>query len=127
MQTSNRIRILLSDSHRNVREQLAARIKREPVFDLVGETESGADTLAAALEQHPDLLLIDPQTGTADEWAMLRETLTRLPSLSVVVLMAVADTATKLELRKMGVRAILDKGIESHELIRVLKQAAMVA
>ena len=127
MQAQKRIRILLSDSHRQVREQLAVRIKREPAFDLVGETESGADTLAAALEQHPDLLLIDPQTGTADEWTVLRETLACLPSLSVVVLMAVADTATQLELRKLGVRAILDKGIESQELIRVLMQTAQAA
>jgi DNA-binding NarL/FixJ family response regulator len=47
-----------------------------------------------------------------------------LPDAVVVILTAVSDTAQTIALKNLGVRFILNKGIESYKLLQVLHQAA---
>ncbi len=118
-----RIPILIADCHLNVRAQILARLEREPAFAIVGVTETSRDTIARAEAVHPSIILIDPAMRDGNGLDAIRAIRTASPEATVVVLSAFTDTAQKIELEKMGVRSILNKGIESYRLIDTLRSA----
>lgn len=120
-----RIPILLADCHLNVRAHILARLEREAVFDIVGVTETCRDTVACAKTTHPSIILIDPSMRDGSGLEAIRAICAASPKTSVVVLSAYTDTAQKIELQKLGVRSILNKGIESNRLIDTLRGVAL--
>ena len=99
-----RLRILIIDNHAELVKQIETRLSYEEDFDvcmvapLCKLTES-------ILHCKPDLLLME-----------------LIPSLTVVVLTAVVDTAMQIRLKKEGVHCILEKGISSNELVESLRR-----
>ena len=116
-----RIRILIADEHLSVRAQVFARLSREPHFEIVALADTSQQALECALAARPDIILMDPMMSDGLGLAALREISTRLPKIQLVVLSAFCDTAQRIELRKIGVTHILNKGIESHQLVGLLR------
>ncbi len=117
----SRIRILLADDHENVRVQVRTRLSREPDFEVV-EAINSAQVIESAITVKPQIVLIDPMMRDGAGLQSVRQVSLRAPEMAIVVLIAFADTALQMELRKMGVRRILDKGIESQQLVSVLRE-----
>ncbi|HNB54623.1 MAG TPA: response regulator [Anaerolineales bacterium] len=116
-----KVRVLLADSHPQVRTQLAARLLREPDIELIGQTSNSGQTLRFALSNPPDVLLIDPMMQDGFGLANLRQIVARLPATMIVVLTAYVDTALKMEFNRMGVVHILTKGLNSETLLNVIR------
>ena len=116
------IRLLLADDHANVRTQIRARLSHENHFEIVGEAADSAQTIKIALAEKPHIVLIDPMMRDGQGLDALRQISTSLPATALVVLTAVSDTATQIELRKLGVRGILNKGIDSQQLVETLRE-----
>ena len=116
------IRILLADDHPGVRAQIRTRLGHEPVFEVVGEAENSAQAVECALALRPNVVLIDPMMRDGLGIDATRQIAAHLPETAVVVLTAFADTAQRIELRKAGTRAILNKGIESQRLVETLRE-----
>jgi NarL family two-component system response regulator LiaR len=114
---------MLADDHRQVREQLAARLAREPDFELVAAVWNSRSTLRTALDERPNVLLIDPMMRDGRGLATLRQLIAELPDLAIVVLTAVIDTSLDMQLRSLGVRHILVKGTSTKELFTELRSA----
>lgn len=119
-----RIPILIADNHLTVRTQLVARLIREATFEIVALTDTGAATIRDAQTTHPRLILIDPHMDAGSDIALIRQLRTHVPNAIIIVLSAFTDTAQKIELQKLGIHHILDKGIESFELVNILRSAA---
>jgi DNA-binding NarL/FixJ family response regulator len=119
-----KVRVLLADSHSQVRTQLAARLQREADIELVAQAANSGQMLRLALANPPDVLLIDPVMRDGFGLANLRQIVSRLPAMAVVVLTAYVDTALKIELNRMGINQILSKGLASENLIEVIRSMA---
>lgn len=119
-----RIPILLADEHVQVRTQVLARLSREDAFCIVALANDSASAVRGANETHPRIVLIDPMMTDGMGLDAIRRLRSDLPDTVIVVLTAFTDTAQKIELDKLGVRFILNKGIESHNLVQVLHTAA---
>ncbi|NJN43846.1 MAG: response regulator transcription factor [Anaerolineae bacterium] len=119
-----KVRVLLADSHPQVRRQLAARLQREPDIEIVGQASNSGQTLKFALSGEPDILLIDPMMRDGFGLANLRQIVSRLPRIAIIVLTAYVDTALKMELTGMGVKYILSKGLTSETLIEAIRDLA---
>ncbi len=119
-----RIPILIADEHLQVRTQILARLNREQDFNIVGLADTSASAVRTASETHPSIVLIDPMMSDGLGLDAIRRLRTDMPEVSIVVLTAFTDTAQKIELAKLGVRFILNKGIESYKLIEMLHLAA---
>lgn len=115
------IRILLADDHQNVRSQMRLRLVRERDFQVVAEAANSTQAVERAKALNPHIALIDPMMQDGLGLQTVRWIGDHLPQTAVVVLTAVADTALQIELRKMGVRRILNKGIASPDLISILR------
>ena len=121
---TTRIRIILADDHAQVREQLTARLNREPDLELVGVAANSLQALQMAQLYQPDLLVIDPMMRDGLGVATLRQLHASLPNMIMVVLTAVVDTALKVRLKEIGMEHILSKGIPTSELLTELRSAA---
>jgi DNA-binding NarL/FixJ family response regulator len=119
-----RIPILIADEHSQVRAQILVRLEREQDFMIVGTADTSASVIRTANETHPRIVLIDPMMHDGQGLDAIRRLRADLPDVELVVLTAVTDTSQKIELDKLGVRFILNKGIESHKLVDVLHRAA---
>ncbi|HMD82771.1 MAG TPA: response regulator [Anaerolineales bacterium] len=121
--TQSKIRILLADDHRLVREQLAARLSREADFDIVGVAATSRATLQEMQLKHPHILLIDPIMRDGLGLAILRQVCANFPKLVIVILTAYVDTALNMHFQQMGIRHILTKGVVSSHLLTELRAA----
>ena len=119
-----RIPILIADEHLQVRAQISARLRREADFEIVGLADTGFAAVHAANETHPSIILIDPALRDGMGLDAIRRLRAEQPNAEIVVLTAYTDTAQKIELTNLGVRFILNKGIESKNLVEQLRKAA---
>ena len=119
----SKIRILVADDHRIVREQLATRLMRETDFEVVGVASSSHETWQEAQAKRPHLLLMDPLMRDGLGLATLRQVRTNFPRLVIVVLTAYVDTALNMHFQEMGIQYILTKGIASSKLLAELRAA----
>ena len=118
-------KIVLIDSHDLARKQIAKVLRREPAFNVVGEVNNSNEGFVAAYVKRPDIVLIDPIMPDGLGLEVVRRIATELPGIAQVVLIAVLDTATKIELQNLGVRRILTKDIGSKVLVEALREVAL--
>jgi DNA-binding NarL/FixJ family response regulator len=123
----NKIRILLADDHRVVRDQLATRLRREIDFEVVGVADTSHEVWRETQAKSPHVILMDPLMRDGLGLATLRQVHTNFPDLVIVVLTAYVDTALNMHFREMGVQHILTKGIGSSELLAELRAAYQAA
>jgi DNA-binding NarL/FixJ family response regulator len=116
------IRILLADDHLNVRTQIRARLGREPGFEIVGEATNSEQAVNFALKTKPHVVLIDPIMRDGRGVVAVSNIAEQLPHTAIIVLTAYSDTILQMELRKIGVGRILDKGIESERLVEIIRK-----
>lgn len=119
-----RIPILIADEHLQVRTQVLARLNREADLKIVGLADTSASVIRSANETQPRIILMDPVMRDGLGLDAIRRLRAELPDTEIVILTAVTDTAQKIELEKLGVRFILNKGIESYRLVELLHEAA---
>jgi len=55
----NKIKVLIADAHRLMREALRVAVEIEADMDVVGEARNGDETVARARALSPDVILID--------------------------------------------------------------------
>ena len=120
--TMEEIKIVLIDSHNLARKQIVNVLKRELEFKIVGEAENSNEGFVATFIKRPDIVLIDPIMPNGLGLEVVRRIATELPAIAQVVLIAVIDIATKIELHNLGVRRILTKDIGSKALVEVLRE-----
>ncbi len=119
-----KVRILLADDHPQVRRQLESRLRQESDFDVVGVAANTTQTWQEAQAKQPDLLLMDPMMRDGLGLATLRQVRVNLPNMIVVVLTAFVDTTLSIQLRGMGIKHILAKGVLFSQLLSELRAAA---
>ena len=116
------IRILLADDHQNVRTQIRARLSRESDFQIVGEAAHSEQAIEQALAARPDVVLIDPIMRDGHGLMAVHQIAQSLPHTALIVLTAYSDTVLQMELRRLGVRHILDKEVASERLVETIRR-----
>ena len=115
-------KIVLIDSHKFARQQIANVLKREPAFIIVGDAANSAEGYVAACVKRPEIVLIDSFMSDGMELKVVRRIARELPHIRQVALIAVVDIATIIELQNLGVQRILTKDIGSKVLIEALRE-----
>ncbi|NIW44448.1 MAG: response regulator [candidate division Zixibacteria bacterium] len=123
--SKERLRILIVDNHAELVKQIETRLSYENDFEVC--LVSPLDQLAESLRVcKPDLLLIDPYADSSYKYDRIKLAMELMPSLMVVVLTAVVDTAMQIRLKKEGVHCVLEKGISSNELVESLRKVIAI-
>lgn len=116
----SKIRIGVVDDHPLYREGVAATLKAEPDFQVVGVGSNGQDALKIARTERPDIMLLDfnMRDGGVPLVAHLHEV---IPDLKVVFLTVSESEAHVSETLQAGARGYILKIASGNELISALR------
>jgi DNA-binding NarL/FixJ family response regulator len=116
------LRVLVADDHAPTRDDVM-RALADGGMDVCAEAADAAHAVQLALEQKPDICLLDirmPGGGVAAAW----EIAARLPSTKIVMLTVSDDDASLFAALRAGAVGYLTKDIDLRILPRALRDAA---
>lgn len=119
-----KIRIVLADDHRMLREALRAVLEKEPDMDVVGEAADGHATLKLVRELSPDVVVLDVAMPELNGIDAMNQLASRYPKLRVVALSMYSDRRYVLEMLKAGAAGYVVKTAAGTELLRAIRAVA---
>lgn len=117
-----KLRLVLADDHRMLREALAEMLAKEPEIEVAGEAGSGREALELVETLRPDVLVLDiglPDMSGIEVAKRLRFSKTR-----VLMLSAYADKRFVREALKAGAAGYVSKGAAGDELANAVRAVA---
>jgi DNA-binding NarL/FixJ family response regulator len=111
-----RIRVLIADDQRVVRDGLSMLVSLIDDVELVGAASDGDEALALAEAHQPDVVLMDLRMPGMDGIAATEQLRQRLPAARVLVLTTYADDATILPALRAGARGYLTKDASAEQI-----------
>ncbi len=116
----NKVKLLIVDDHRVVREGLGAILKTKEDIDLIGEATNGLEAVSMANTLQPDVILMDismPKMNGIKATEMIKQA---SPEIGIVALTMHDDDTTILELVQAGVDGYLLKDADSAEIVKAI-------
>jgi DNA-binding NarL/FixJ family response regulator len=118
------IRVLVVDDHPVLRDGLAQLLGQAQGVELIGLAADGAAGVEVALEETPDVVLMDLEMPGLDGIEATRRIRSSRPETQVVVLTSFSDRARILDALDAGAAGYLLKDAEPDELLRGIHAAA---
>lgn len=110
------VRVLIADDQRIVRDGLALLVGTLDGIELVGTVADGAEAIAQAEAQRPDVVLMDLRMPGVDGVEATREIAVRCSGVRVLVLTTYADDDTLLPALRAGAAGYLTKDASAEEI-----------
>jgi DNA-binding NarL/FixJ family response regulator len=124
MAADDLIRVLVVDDHAVVRNGLEQLVRATDGLEFAGAAVNGRDAVELAVEQKPDVVLMDlamPNSDGIDATARLRR---RLPATQVVALTSFSDRGRILGALHAGAVGYLLKDASPEDLVDGIRAAA---
>jgi len=120
----NKLRVLLADDHRIVREGLRRLIDCQPDMCVVGEAVNGKEVLALAKTLKPDVVVMDLSMSELNGLQATERLKAELPEMKVVALTAHEDESYLRQLCKVGAAGYVLKRSAGDELVTAIGTVA---
>jgi DNA-binding NarL/FixJ family response regulator len=121
--TDKKIRLLIADDHEVVRCGLKSLVAGTEV-QVVGEVSTGEDAVKFALEQAPDVVLLDIRMPNGDGLTALGRIKLDKPEMPVLMLSTFDNPTYIARSVALGASGFLLKGCSREELLGALRMAA---
>ncbi|WFR84437.1 response regulator transcription factor [Arthrobacter sp. Y-9] len=119
------ITVLLVDDHLVVRSGLRALLSTQPDIEVVAEASSGEDGVATALEQAPDVVLMDLAMGAGiDGIEAIRRLRTERPAQAVLVFTTYDSDADIVRAVDAGAMGYILKDAAPDEIFAAVRGAS---
>lgn len=115
------IRIMLADDHRMFREAIRVPLGAEPDIEIIGEMDTGANTLAALDRACPDVLILDINLPDINGIEVARTAIKRHPTLGILALSGNGERIYIEEMLKAGALGYVVKSAGADELIIAIR------
>jgi DNA-binding NarL/FixJ family response regulator len=119
-----RVRVLLVEDNEVFREALELLLSMRHEVEVVASVADGASAVAAAVEHHPDVVLMDYRLPALDGIQATARLRVAEPGAAVVALTASANENEREALVAAGAVACLTKDQELEEIVAAIVQAA---
>ena len=116
-----KVRIVLVEDHQVVREGLAALLRREPGFEVVGEAGNGQAGVEVAERLAPDVVVMDIGLPVLNGVDATRRIVKRRPGTRVIGLSMHAEEHFETEMFRAGASGYLLKDCAGRELVRAIR------
>jgi NarL family two-component system response regulator YdfI len=124
MSGKSRIRILIADDHRIVREGLRLILESQEGFELVGEAADGQEAVRLAEALQPDAILMDLRMPGMDGITAIQTIRGRDPQAAIVILTTYNEDDLMIRGLRAGARGFLLKDTDRETLFRAVRSAA---
>jgi DNA-binding NarL/FixJ family response regulator len=115
------MRVLLADDHPMFLGGLRALLDSTPGVEVVAETATGDEAVAAASERQPDVVVMDIQMPGLNGIDATREIVTHSPHVGVLILTMFEDDDSVFAAMRAGARGYLLKGSAPSDIIRAVE------
>jgi DNA-binding NarL/FixJ family response regulator len=115
------IRILLADDHAVVRDGLRALIEKQSDMAVVAEAADGRECVRMAVEQSPDIVMMDIAMPNMNGMEATRRILAASPRCAVVILSMHQDESYVLGSLKAGAKGYLLKDSPRTEVVEAIR------
>ena len=119
------IRVLIVDDHRVFAEAIAARLQTEPDLRVVGQANTAAQALDAVETLDPDVVLMDVELGADDGIELAGRLRATYPTLAVIVVSFLTDTARVGQAVRAGAAGWVTKDAPTEELLGAIRGVAV--
>lgn len=116
------ISIVLVDDHRIVRSGLAALLRQEQEFEIVGEAEDGLGAVKAARQFQPDVLVVDLSMPGMNGVEAIRRIQSETPAVRCICLSVHNDSRMVLAVLDVGAAGYVLKDCSFDELALAIRQ-----
>ena len=116
------IRVLVADDQRVVREGLATLLALVAGVEVVGTAADGDEALALAIQQRPDVVLMDLRMPRCDGVEATRRLLDHDAGIKVLVLTTYTDDRSVIDALRAGARGYLTKNAGAAEIRDALER-----
>jgi NarL family two-component system response regulator LiaR len=114
------IRVLIADDHAVVRQGLRTFLELQEDIEVVADAGDGEEAVAAALDVHPHVVLMDLVMPGLDGIEATRRILRERPATRVIALTSFLDDDKVLPAVRAGAAGYLLKDVEPGELVRAI-------
>lgn len=119
---SVKIRVLLADDQRLMRDGLRTLLELEDDLEVVGEAENGRVALDLAASLRPDVVLMDVRMPEVDGVEATRQLAARQPESRVIILTTFDDESIIFEGLRAGALGYLLKDVSGEELAAAIRE-----
>jgi DNA-binding NarL/FixJ family response regulator len=117
----SKVKVLISDDHAMIRDGVRSLIKQNKELIVVGEAQSGKETLEKFLELKPDLLILDISMPDLNGMEVSKEILSQNPTAKIVILSMYDDEDYISRCIEYGVKGYVVKNESGVELDYAIK------
>lgn len=117
-------RVLIADDHPLVRQGLRAVLAATDDLEVVGEAIDGLEAVTLALDESPDVVLLDLQMPGLHGIEAMRQILARRPSTAVLVLTMFEEDDTVFAAVGAGAAGYLLKGADGVDIVSAVRSVA---
>lgn len=120
-----KVRVLLVDDHRMVREALRETLAKVADIEVVGEVGDAAEALKFAMELSPDVIVLDislPDVNGVEVASRLQDAGSQA---KIVALSAFSDKRFVTAMLRAGASAYVTKSAAGTELVRAIRAVAI--
>ncbi|KUG04649.1 type ii/iv secretion system atpase tadz/cpae, associated with flp pilus assembly [hydrocarbon metagenome] len=118
------IRVLLADADQENREYLLNILEGDPDIDVIGEAERAGEVMELIAESKPEILIIDVNLADRDSLEVALDIKLDYPSTQVILIAEEEDIRLLKRAMQAGVREIMLRPLDVHELLSGIKQIA---
>jgi DNA-binding NarL/FixJ family response regulator len=116
-----RIRILLVEDHKIVREGTRQLLDQSPDMEVVGEASDGVDAVQLTAQLHPDVIVMDVRLPRLNGIEATRSITAKFPEIRVLILSAYDDDNYVFPLFEAGASGYLLKTASGAELAEAIR------
>ena len=118
---SKKIKIILVDDHAVVRAGVRRLLEQEPLFDVIGEAESGEKAYQLFGELNPDIMVMDLSMPGMGGLEAIRRILMRDEKAKILVLSMHEDLSFANQALKLGAKGYLIKNTLGDDLVKAIE------
>ncbi len=115
------MKLLIADDHGVVRGGLRFLLDRQPDFEVIAEAADGAEAVATALAERPDLCILDVSMPKLTGIQAAREIKAQAPEIDVLILSMHDDERYLFEALKAGAGGYVLKREADHDLVEAIR------
>jgi CheY-like chemotaxis protein len=116
-----RVRVLLADDHKIVRQGLVSLLREASGIEVVGEASNGHEAVNLAYELRPDVLIMDVAMPIMSGEEATRQIKGRLPKIRIVALSMSEEPETIERMHQAGAESYVLKTAPSEELLAAIR------
>jgi two-component system NarL family response regulator len=119
-----KIRLLLIEDNRLLRERISATLSKVPEFKVVAALDSGERLLEELSTHTPDVVLLEPATGTNDLVRLVESVTLQFPKTKIIILDLVPEQTDILGCVRAGATGFLLKNSTENDIVDAVRAVA---